>query len=72
MRHLALPRNDFEAKGIKDGTLLMYLYGRIKYKDIFGKRHYTHFCWNIIQDPANQTSAVVGPKYNDTDDSNGQ
>ena len=38
------PMSEGEIAAIKDGRKLMYMLGEIRYKDIFDKPHYTHFC----------------------------
>jgi hypothetical protein len=52
-----------EAMDIRDGVALIYLCGRIDYKDTFGVAHWTKFCRSLSDEPENPEC----PKYNDTD-----
>jgi len=49
---------------IRDGDLPEFIYGKIVYDDIFGKHHWTQFCWSI-EDGLNFRPA---PVHNSTDD----
>lgn len=42
-----------------------YLFGEVRYRDTFGKLHWTHFCTELAAD---LTSGTPCPIYNDTDD----
>jgi hypothetical protein len=35
----------YEARSILDGRSFLWFYGRVVYKDVFGKSHETRFCW---------------------------
>lgn len=40
--------NEATVDAIKNGTLLIYLFGDIHYKDIFGRPHLTRFCYEYF------------------------
>ncbi len=55
--------------GIQSGAIVQYFFGEIRYKDTFGRDHWTHFCTRFI--PSSK-SGTPCPIYNDTDDSKKQ
>jgi hypothetical protein len=50
---------------IQSGTWIEYFFGDVRYKDTFGKDHWTHFCTQFV--PATKGGAPC-PIYNDTGD----
>jgi hypothetical protein len=56
-----------EITGFRGGDLKMFFYGEVTYKDVFGHRHFTHFCVSVDK---NLVSSHPCPNniYNDTDD----
>jgi hypothetical protein len=51
---------------IQSGEWIQYFFGEVRYKDIFGREHWTHFCSQFV--PATKGGTPC-PIYNDTDDS---
>lgn len=47
------------------GDWIQYFFGDIRYKDIFGKDHWTHFCTQYVPVTKGGTPCAI---YNDTDD----
>ena len=56
-------------KAVNDGVPL-YLYGTIWYNDVFGKSHWSQFCWKIerLKDNHNLISFSVWTNHNSSDD----
>jgi len=56
-------------KAVTDGVPL-YLYGTIWYNDVFGKSHWSQFCWKIERqkDNHNLISFSIWTNHNSTDD----
>jgi hypothetical protein len=52
-------------ENVKAGRLNLYFFGEIRYRDVFGHDHWTHFCTRYVPDTASGTPC---PIYNDTDD----
>lgn len=53
---------------LKDGTQIFYAYGTILYNDVFGREHWTHFCYAMHKDLITAEMCTI---YNDTDDKKG-
>lgn len=51
----------------KTGTRVMYLYGTIRYEDIFGDVHYTNFCKSCSWDIKDNFLTTNVPRHNDAD-----
>lgn len=49
---------------VRDGVRTMYLHGRIEYQDIFGKPHWTNWCFRLV----GRDLFVAHSEHNDTDD----
>ena len=49
-------------EGLKTRKLLLYLFGEVSYKDIFGKPHETQFCG--IYNPATDTRFDICEQHN--------
>jgi len=52
---------------IQSGELVQYFFGEIRYKDAFGREHYSHFCTRFLP---STNSGTPCPIYNGTDDIN--
>jgi hypothetical protein len=51
---------------IQSGDWIAYFFGDVRYKDNFGREHWTHFCTQYVPSTKGGTPC---PIYNDTDDS---
>ena len=51
-------------KNIQSGDWIQYFFGDIRYRDIFGYDHWTHFCTQYVPETRSGTPC---PIYNDTD-----
>jgi len=54
-------------EAIRNGDLPEFIYGKIVYDDIFGKHHWTQFCWSIESDLICRPAAI----HNSCDDATG-
>jgi hypothetical protein len=52
-------------QNIQSGDWVEYFFGDVRYKDTFGKEHWTHFCSRFVSSTKTGTPCSV---YNDTDD----
>lgn len=52
-----------EIHAIKQGTLVLYVFGRVRYSDIFGGNHTTRYCVRLMPDLNFQACSV----YNEAD-----
>ena len=51
---------------VRSGEQVQYFFGNVRYKDTFGRDHWTHFCSQFVPGTKSGTPC---PIYNDTDDS---
>jgi hypothetical protein len=58
------PVTQTSADDIKYGRATFHIYGKITYQDVFGKEHYTTFCFIVTPD---LTSTEWCAEYNDSD-----
>ncbi len=56
-------------ENVQDGTWIQYFFGEIRYKDVFGVDHWTHFCTSYVPETKGGTPCGV---YNETDDRQGK
>jgi hypothetical protein len=54
---------------VTDGDWIQYFFGEVRYRDIFGKDHWTHFCTQFVPKTKSGTPCSI---YNDTDDNEGK
>jgi hypothetical protein len=52
-------------ENVQSGAWIQYFFGEVRYKDVSGNDHWTHFCTEFV--PATK-SGTPCPIYNDTDD----
>jgi hypothetical protein len=52
-------------ENVQSGAWIQYFFGELRYKDVFGNDHWTHFCTQFVPATKNGTPC---PIYNDTDD----
>lgn len=50
---------------VQNGEWIQYFFGEVRYKDAFGRDHWTHFCTQFV--PATKSGTPCST-YNDTDD----
>jgi hypothetical protein len=50
---------------VQRGTWIQYFFGEVRYKDVFGNAHWTHFCSQFVPATKSGTQCSI---YNDTDD----
>lgn len=50
---------------IQSGDWIQYFFGEIRYGDVFGYAHWTHFCTQYVPETKSGTPCTI---YNDTDD----
>jgi hypothetical protein len=63
--HTAGKLSKTDVDPIKDGTLTIYVFGKLDYSDVFRKTHWTEFCFVVDKD---LTHAAMCQIYNTTDD----
>jgi hypothetical protein len=51
---------------VQSGEWIQYFFGDVRYKDTFGRNHWTHFCSQFVLTTKSGTPCTI---YNDTDDS---
>lgn len=54
---------------VQSGDWIQYFFGEVRYKDAFGRDHWTHFCTQFVPGTKSGTPC---PIYNETDDSQRQ
>jgi hypothetical protein len=53
------------SENVQSGSWIAYFFGEIRYKDIFGENHWTHFCSSYVPETKSGTPCAI---YNETDD----
>jgi hypothetical protein len=54
---------------VTGGGWIQYFFGDIRYRDVFGRDHWTHFCTQFVPKTKSGTPCSI---YNDTDDNKGK
>lgn len=68
-QQVPIPLSPSEYQDILDGKDFLIVYGHSTYVDIFGKKHWQHFCgWSSPTTKAVQVTASTCSNYNDVDD----
>ncbi len=64
-----IPISASEYQEVMDGNAFIIIYGQSSYLDIFGKKHWQHFCsWSSPSAKLVQVTASTCVNYNDVDD----